>query len=104
MSRNKKKAVNTNNQYKEIFEERGVNRIEQYRTPTLKEVPDTIPTFEYIWKYGDNFAIIAHKFFKNKKYWYVIAQLNNKPTEAHVEIGETIKIPYDINLVLQVLR
>ena len=57
MSRNKKKAVNTNNQYKEIFEERGVNRIEQSRTPTLKEVPGTIPTFEYVWKYGDNFAI-----------------------------------------------
>ena len=104
MSRNKKIGVNKDNQYKEVLEERGVNKIRQYRTPVLKETPEFMTTFDYTWRYGDTFWKLAHRFFQNKKYWYVIAQVNNKPTESHVKIGETIKIPVDIYEVLQVLK
>jgi len=105
MSRNKtKKAVNRNQQYKDVFESRGVEKIEQFRTPVLKPVPDSISTFDYVWKNGDKFWLLAHKIFGDRKLWYIIAQLNNKPTESHVEVGETIKIPYDINEALQEIK
>ena len=104
MSRNKKTGINKDAQYKKVFEERGVNKIRQYRTPVLNEIPETITTFDYIWKYGDTFWRLAHRFFQNKNYWYVIAQANNKPTESHVKIGEKIKIPVDIYEILQVLK
>ena len=104
MSRNKKMGINSNIQYKDVFDERGVNKIKQFRTPVIKEIPEFISTFDYVWKYGDTFWKLAHRFFQNKNYWYVIAQINNKPTESHVEIGETLKIPIDIYEILQVLR
>jgi len=104
MSRNRKKAINRNKQYKEILEERGVEKIEQFRTPTLKEIPSEVASFEYVWKYGDKFWQLSHLFYGNKKYWYIIAQFNNKPTESHINIGDTIKIPYDVQDVLQEMR
>ena len=55
-------------------------------------------------KNGDKFWLLAHKFFGNRKHWYVIAQLNNKPTESHVKIGESIKIPYNIHEALQEMK
>ena len=102
--RNFSKGKNRNQQYKEIFDERGVKSIEQYRTPILKKIPDTVLTFDYVWKVGDTYNNLAHKFFRNRTYWYIIALINNKPTEAHLQEGEKIKIPYDVNLVLQVIR
>jgi len=104
MARNGRKGVNNDTRYKKIFDERGVEEIRQFRTPTIKETPDYITTFDYEWKYGDSFWSISNKFFRNVKYWYIIAQINNKPSESHIAVGETIKIPYDIYEALQVLR
>lgn len=104
MSRNKIKAFNKSDQYKKVLEDRGVKVIEQYRTPIVKAIPNTTPSFEYIWKQGDAFWRLSHKFYGDKQYWYVIAQFNNKPTESHINIGDTINIPYDVNEALQVLR
>lgn len=104
MSRERRKATNRNKQYKEVLEERGVDKIEQYRTPTLTEISSEISSFEYTWKFGDKFWQLAHSFYGNKKYWYIIAQFNNKPTESHLSIGDKIKIPYDLQEVLQEMR
>jgi len=104
MSRNRSKAKNSNDQYKDIFDEKGVKFIEQFRTPSLKKIPDLLPTFDYVWKQGDQYWSLSYKYFGNRKYWYVIALLNNKPTESHVSIGETIKIPYDIYQALEVIK
>jgi len=104
LSRTRRTAVNKSQQYKEVLDERGVEKIVQYRTPIIKEIPSSISSFEYVWKYGDKFWLLAHNIYGNKKYWYVIAQFNNKPTESHVSVGEKIKIPYDVQEVLQEMR
>ena len=75
-------------QYDETLEKRGVKSIEQYRTPRFKYFDDDdiadLEYIEYVWKNGDAF-------------W------NKKPTEAHVEVGETIKIPLSLARALQVV-
>jgi len=97
MSRSNRKAFNKEEQYKEVFEERGVDKIEQFRTPKLKNLSDKFSCYEYVWKQGDTFWRLSFNAYGTIKYWYIIAQLNNKPTESHVKIGETIKIPFNIN-------
>ena len=72
-----------------------MDKIEQFRTPTLVEISDEISSFEYTWKLGDKFWQLAHSFYGDKNYWYIIAQFNNKPTESHLNIGDKIKIPYN---------
>ena len=104
MSRYARKIVAINEQeiYKETLKKRGVERIEQYKTITLKDYEDfKIESIEHIWTCGDSFWNLAAQHYGNSKYWYIIARYNNTPTEAHVSIGQIIKIPIKLALALQ---
>jgi nucleoid-associated protein YgaU len=106
MSRYKKssKAINNLDFYKKEFEARGVKRIEQFRTPILKKFnTKTVPYVERTWKDGDLFWKLSNEYYGDPQYWYIIARFNNAPTEAHLSVGDLIKIPMNISLALQVV-
>lgn len=98
------KASNSNEMYKETFDERGVEQIEQYRTPELvfptREEEKRIKTVDYVWSQGDRYWRIAAKQYGDPNLWWVIAQFNKKPTEGHLSPGDTIKIPLELSRVL----
>ena len=97
-------AVNDLEMYKKTFEKRGVLRIKQYRTSFLKnEDLDNVPHTLYVWRDGDNFWKLSKRFFGFEKYWYIIARFNNAPTEAHLSVGDQIKIPTNLSIALQVV-
>ena len=101
------KATNTNKLYDKVFENRGIKKLVQYRTPTLiyptdEELRD-IDRIKYTWRLGDMFWRLADKYYGDPKLWWVIAQFNKKPTEAHMELGEEIEIPLELSKVLGVL-
>jgi len=54
----------------------------------------------HIWKLGDRYYKLAHHYYGDSKYWWVIAQFNKKPTEQHVSLGDLVKIPLPLNNVL----
>jgi len=101
-------AVNDYEQYDDTLEGRGVKSIEQYRTPISKYFDDDdirgIDYINYVWKGGDTFWRLAKKYLNSPKNWWVIAAINKKPTEAHLEAGEVIKIPLSLAQALQVLQ
>ena len=105
--KNSRIAINNNEMYLELFEERGVKKIKQFRTFSFKRVPqevlDSIKTVEHIWTYGDTYANLAGKYYSDPKMWWIIASYNRKPTEALLKIGDAIKIPTSISEVMQVL-
>ena len=90
--------------YKETLEKRGVKRIKQYRVQTLKNRNTKgVDYFNYIWKDGDQFWKLSNRFYNDPQYWYIIAKFNNTPTDAHVSVGDQIKIPIDLAIALQVV-
>jgi nucleoid-associated protein YgaU len=98
-------AVNSEEQYKKLFDKRGVKEITQFRTPQIEqEKLDSVSCNRHVWKYGDLFWKLSSKFYGDPQYWWVIATFNRKPTEGHVEIGELIKIPVDLAEALQVVK
>ena len=101
---NREKATNSNPMYKNIFDERGVQQIEQYRTPKLKfpneEGLKKIRTLDYTWKQGDQFWKIASRQYGDPTLWWLIAQFNRKPTEGHLTPGDIIKLPIDLSDIL----
>jgi nucleoid-associated protein YgaU len=103
----KPKAINNDDMYDKLFEKRGVRKINQYRTPKAKhveqEVIDSIESTEYVWKYGDRYWQLAVKYYGDPKLWWVIAAYNRKPTELHIKLGETIRIPLVLADALQVI-
>ena len=100
-------ATNTSEMYEKIFDDRGVKYILQYKSPVLRYPTDEelkkIKTFDYAWKQGDKFWRLASQYYGDPKMWWVIAQFNQKPTESHLKIGEVIKIPTELAMVLGVL-
>ena len=101
------KATNTSDLYEKVFEDRGIKKVVQYRTPTLRYPTDEelqdIDRIKYTWRLGDMFWRLADKYYGDPNLWWVIAQFNKKPTEAHMELGEEIEIPLELSKVLGVL-
>jgi|TARA_R110001583_G_C5493644_1_gene395052 nucleoid-associated protein YgaU len=110
MSRYNKRTVatNSNEQYKNLLEKRGVEKVKQYKTLEKEvleqEVYDSVETFDYAWTYGDMYWKLSSRFYGDPQYWWVIASFNKKPTESHNKIGDTIKIPVSLADALQVVE
>ena len=39
---------------------------------------------------------LSQQYYGNSEYWWVIGLFNGKPTDAHMEMGDIIKIPFPI--------
>ena len=103
----RKKATNNKEQYDKLFEKRGVREITQYRSPKANYVSDeqlaSIECHNVTWHFGLSFEKLASQYYGDPKHWWVIAGFNRKPTESHVEMGETIRIPKSLADALQVV-
>jgi len=99
------KAINNEPLYDELFEKRKVNFIEQYRTPRLAH-PDidqvtNLNNVQHTWGHGDKLYKLAHRYYNDSKFWWVIAWYNQTPTESHISKGDLILIPLPLSDVLQ---
>jgi len=109
MSRYNRRPLATNKEdiYDKLFEKRGVEKIIQYRSPSANYVTDEeleqVECYDYTWKFGDSYEKLASRYYGNPSMWYVIASFNRKPTENHVSLGDTIKIPVSLADALQVV-
>lgn len=99
------KALNENELYRKKFESRDVKSILQYKTPILKfpTVGEefTINVRSHIWRSTDRLYRLANKFYGDFRLWWVIAQYNKISSEANIELGSVIMIPYPLATVLQ---
>lgn len=91
---NSKIATNHHNLYEEIFEKRGVESIRQYKSMPFTGIDfDTLMVQEYTWTVKDSLHKLSHFFYQTYEYWWIIGFVNQKPTDAHYNIGDTIYIP-----------
>jgi len=99
---------NVTKEWRDYFKKREVPFIRHYTTPVLHHVEkkdlSRIDTISIIWKVGTRYSKLAEKYYQDARLWWVIAQYNLKPTEAHVRVGDVIQIPTPIEEVLKVMR
>lgn len=104
----RKKAHNDKEQYDELFEKRGIKKLVQYRSPKTKFTTDeeiaAIECHQVVWTSGMSFEKLAEKYYGDFRQWWVIAGFNKRPTESHIKMGETIRIPKDISEALKVVE
>jgi nucleoid-associated protein YgaU len=109
VSRYKKtrKLFNDLPEHKELFDARKIKHIKHHETTRLKDLtPEDIQSVVMVphtWRQNDMFWKLAHKNYQDANYWWIIAQFNQKPTEAHVENGDTILIPTPLRMALKIL-
>ena len=105
---NSKTFINRWGFYRFLMEKRGVGQLPQQEiprihNPTVRE-RRALQTTNHIWKYGDRYYKLAHKYYGQPSYWWVIAWYNGRPTEADVRPGDVIAIPLDLERALETLR
>jgi hypothetical protein len=59
---------------------------------------------EYSWQLGDRLDRLANKYYNDDQYWWIIALVNGINYPLGIKIGTMIRIPTDINDVLQRLE
>ena len=103
--RNQPKVVNREDQYSEVFENRGVKQIRQYLTKyfNVDFANENIECVEHPWSKGDRYYKLAYQYYNSYDYWWIIAIYNGKPTEAHIKYGQVIKIPTNLSQMLSLL-
>ena len=94
--------------YRSHREARKVPSITHYNTPNMS-YPDraqlrnmTLKT--HIWKHGDRYYKLAHKYYGDKTLWWLVAWFNKAPTEGHLRTGQAIKIPLPLSAALSHMR
>ena len=70
--------------------------------PTEEELREDLEDFQVVYKLGDRLYKFAHKYYGNPEYWWIIAWYNNKPTDSHFRIGDTVYIPKDLQVALRI--
>jgi hypothetical protein len=100
--------INATSGYRKTFKGRfGEQGIRQTGVNKLsypnQEIYDRIETIAITWKVGDRFYKLSSKYYNNPEYWWVIAWFNKKPTEQHVQLGETILVPLFLDELLSII-
>ena len=105
---NRRVITNRKKRYTNFMKNRGVKHITQYATPkyiTMEEsLREFINTELVIWQIGDKFWKLADKYYGDSTLWWVIASYNLAPTEAHLDIGDTVYIPINWQMVYEYVR
>lgn len=100
--------TNRSELYEELFEERGVKQIRQYRTGMMRYPTESerasLQRIQYVWKLGDRLSRLAHQYYGDSSLWWVIAWYNLRPTEAHFKVGSIVYIPAPLDRVLMFLK
>ena len=106
--KNRATTVNQSRSYRNIFKSRDVRKIRHFTTGTLKyPTPAQIEKLQlrnHIWKTGDHYYKLAHKYYGDSTYWWVIAIFNKKPTESDIEYGDVIYIPTPLQMTLRFME
>lgn len=100
--------TNATKEYRETFERRGVKQIKHYNTPkmtypTVTQI-ESLETIDHIWKVGDRLYKLASESYGDPTLWWIIAWFNKTPTEAHLNNGDVIEIPFPVERILQMLE
>ena len=98
---------NNTEEYKSLIKKRGRKFINQYETPRLVNVKSEdyvdLDVVRRVWRTGDKLYKLASLYYNDPTMWWVIALFNNKPTEAHFNIGDIVYIPTSIEEIMNLI-
>lgn len=100
---NRSKLTLDKEMYQNILTKRKIYDINHYDTPSYNydisgDIPFSIK--ERIWKDGDRLYKLSQEYYGSTEYWWVIAFINQKPTDSHYQVGDIIAIPTPLEEVL----
>ena len=102
---NRRTVVTSNDLTRELRDRKSITH---YATPKFIPLTEsqlnTLKVFQHTWKEGDKYHKLSTQYYQDPTYWWVIARFNNKPTEAHLTIGDTVYIPIPFERIVSYYR
>ena len=100
-------VINNAPYYAPLRRSRGLKSVTQYGTiemhnPSVSERA-RLTTTNHVWGYGDRLYKLAHTFYGDPEYWWVIAWWNGYGVEADIPTGAPLTIPTNIEEALKAL-
>jgi nucleoid-associated protein YgaU len=90
--------------YSDLLEKRGLTSIRQYGKLNLSSITDQdrqqLSPITHLYKTGDKLYKLAHEYYGDTRYWWIIAWYNRKPTDFHYNLGDTVYIPFPLKEAL----
>lgn len=74
------------------------------RDPYGPDILDGVDTFEHIVAAGERLDVIAHRYYGDEDYWWVIALANRVMDPFSMTVGRRLRVPTDVKSVLDKLR
>lgn len=71
--------------------------------PLGPDILDGVKTVDHIYQAGDRLEIIAHKYYGDEEYWWVIALANRIIDPFAIPVGTTLHIPTEVKVILDKL-
>ena len=71
-----------------------------YTTTIYEKVPENNNDIYVITQEGDRLDNLAFQYYGDPKLWWAIAWFNEKPTEAHLKLGQLILVPIPVEKVI----
>jgi hypothetical protein len=111
ISRYNKRPIIVNRSYdylfSPIFRNRKIFKLTQYtianlKFPTIDEIMD-LEIETKVWTAGEKYFKLAHEYYGNSEYWWIIAWYNKKPLETDFKGGEVVEIPMPLEIILEYL-
>jgi nucleoid-associated protein YgaU len=106
--RNVQLVNNDRPEYAEIFKKRGISDVVHYtfskfKDLKIKDIPHVLLN-SHIWTPSDRYYKLAHSYYGDSTYWWIIALFNNKPLETDVKVGDKILIPTPLTAILSAME
>ena len=103
---NDKNAILSNDLYFDVFEKKGVKFLRIRRTQDFLKLKglEIAIAGEKIWSYGDTLFKLSYEYYGTYDFWWCIALVNNKPTDAHYSIGDIVLVPQSPQTIAESMR
>tara|TARA_B100000941_G_C28460170_1_gene530266 strand:+ start:80 stop:424 length:345 start_codon:yes stop_codon:yes gene_type:complete len=88
---------NRHSLYRKKAKDRNIKFFRHYETARFRNVSredmEDIDVVEMIWTPGQRLYKLAHRFYGDSEYWWVIAWFNERPTDAEFKPGDPVLVP-----------
>jgi len=105
-NRNSNRVIRTNGAeiYRELLETRGLKKVKQFTTPVFNQLTASkiknVQKERHMWSPGDRLCKLAARYYGDPEMWWLIAWYNQKPTDSHIRLGDTVLIPLPLSEIM----
>lgn len=68
--------------------------------PMGPDILDNVDTLDHVLAVGDRLDLLAHRYYGDSEYWWVIALANRIEDPFALTVGQRLRIPVDARAIL----